>query len=390
MISRPEPRERGAIGRLPALDGLRGIAAVIVVLYHSSLVARPFIETGTVGDAWWWITQTPLKILFAGTESVLVFFVLSGLVVALPTLTRGFSWVQFLSARFLRLYLPVWGALVLATALVLLIPRSLSAVTDGAWIDNGSARSVDWAQFLSEASLWRVSYDIDNVLWSLRWELIFSILLPVFVGLALLVKRWWPAATLIACALTATGRIVAVDALVYLPVFFLGTLMAVWLPELLESLKRVPARGWVAIAVVSGALMIASWPLRPLLPSGSLGNSIVWGLAGVGAAGMILIALGSERARRALSSRPVRWLGTVSFSLYLVHVPVIQTFTYLFGDDRWYLALAVAIPASFIVAQAFFAVVERPSHRMARAVGARLSAATTARVSTSEPSLRDR
>ncbi|HEV7949025.1 MAG TPA: acyltransferase family protein, partial [Glaciihabitans sp.] len=64
--------------RLNSLDGLRGIAALVVVFYHLSLVARPFLDTGHTGDVWWWLTETPLKVFTLGTESVLVFFVLSG------------------------------------------------------------------------------------------------------------------------------------------------------------------------------------------------------------------------------------------------------------------------------------------------------------------------
>lgn len=62
--------------RILRLDGLRGVAAVGVMLYHFSLVARPELGTPT----WALLTQTPVKLLFAGTESVLIFFVLSGLV----------------------------------------------------------------------------------------------------------------------------------------------------------------------------------------------------------------------------------------------------------------------------------------------------------------------
>lgn len=66
--------------RITGLDGLRGFASLAVVLFHLSLIARPELSETT----WAWLTQSPLKILFPGTESVLVFFALSGLVVALP------------------------------------------------------------------------------------------------------------------------------------------------------------------------------------------------------------------------------------------------------------------------------------------------------------------
>ena len=100
--------------RLTQLDGLRGIAALIVVIFHLSLIAQPFLDTNSTGDAWWWMSETPLRLATDGTQAVLLFFVLSGLVVALPALRKGFSWRKYFASRFLRLYIPAWGALVLA------------------------------------------------------------------------------------------------------------------------------------------------------------------------------------------------------------------------------------------------------------------------------------
>lgn len=370
---------RDSIGRLGALDGLRGIAATVVMIYHTSLVARPFLDTGTVGDAWWWITETPLKVFTAGTEAVLVFFVLSGLVVALPTLVEGFSWTRFLTTRFLRLYLPVWGALVFAELLIVFLPRDASRVSSGEWVDTGNAQSFSLGQFLAEASLWQRSYNVDNVLWSLRWELIFTVLLPLFVLLALAVRRWWVAAASIAIVLTIAGRVVDTDALVYLPVFFLGTLMAVRLPQILAAAARRSSGFWWAATIGSLALIILSWVARPLVAAGSQLSGFLWGFAGIGAAGLILAALGFPAVIRALTSRVPQWLGKVSFSLYLVHVPVIATVAFLVRDSRWWLVALIAVPVSLVLAQVFFSAVERPSHRLARAMGttvaARLSAA---------------
>ncbi|MDA4895261.1 acyltransferase family protein, partial [Streptomyces sp. MS2A] len=106
-------------GRITGLDGLRGVAALVVLLYHASLVARPWLDPA----AWTTLTETPLKLLLAGTESVLIFFVLSGIVVALPALRGGFDWARYYPARLLRLYVPVAAALLFAAALIVLLPR---------------------------------------------------------------------------------------------------------------------------------------------------------------------------------------------------------------------------------------------------------------------------
>ncbi len=352
--------------RLTGLDGLRGVAALVVVFYHVSLVARPFLSPAE----WSLLTQTPLKLFTAGTESVLVFFVLSGLVVTLPALRDGFGWLGYYGGRMLRLYLPVWASLALAALAIALLPRDLASVTPDSWLARGNALTLSWTQLLQEGSLWKASYDVNNVLWSLRWELVFSLSLPLFVVAARALRNHWVFAAVLASAVTVTGRLVDVDALVYLPVFFLGALMAVRLPELRRAVGAWPRIGRVALGAASGTLLIASWLGRPI--EGSIGADVLWGLAGVGAAGLVVVAVGSRTAERALSSAVPRWLGKISFSLYLVQAPLIGTLAFALGDAQWKLIAAIAIPASLLLGWLFHLAVEKPTHRLAKLVGRKL------------------
>ncbi|WP_404475573.1 acyltransferase family protein [Microbacterium aerolatum] len=352
--------------RISSLDGVRGWASLVVVIYHCSLIAMPHLD-GVLAA---WLTQSPSKLAFAGTEAVLVFFVLSGFVVALPVLRDGFSWLRYYPTRVLRLYVPVWGSVVLATALIALLPRDPTRMPDGSWMQNAQATTVTWGTFFEEALLLPQSYDINNVLWSLRWELIFSLTLPVFVGLAVLLRRHALLAAAAACALTILGRIVDVEALVYLPVFLLGTLMAVRLDDLLAWLQRPRSRAfWPWLTALALALMIASWLARPVAAPGTVFGRTLWGLAGVGAALVIIAAMGWPLLRSLLEGRVSQWLGRTSYSLYLVHVPVLGTLAYLWGSDRWALVAAAGIPLSLLLAAAFHRFLEAPSHRLARYAG---------------------
>lgn len=353
--------------RIASLDGVRGVASLVVVVYHCSLVAMPHLD-GTLAT---WLTQSPSKLIFAGTEAVLVFFVLSGFVVALPVLRDGFSWSRYYPTRVLRLYLPVWASLVLATALIALVPRDPDLMPDGSWMRNAQAATVTPDLFLREASLFTPSYDINNVLWSLRWELIFSLALPLFVGAAVLLRRHALLAAVVACALTVTGRVIGVDALVYLPVFLLGTLMAVRLDDLLEWARRPRhAAFWPTLTALALVLLICSWLARPIAEPGSIPGRLVWGLAGAGAALVIIAGVGWPYLRGLLERRAPQWLGRVSYSLYLVHAPLIGTLGYLWGSEHWALIIAVGIPASLLLAGVFHRWVEAPAHRVARAAGA--------------------
>ena len=137
--SKPSPR-------LAALDGLRGFAAVIVVLWHASLtvsmlgehipmhISDEFNQLGTdaaVGSPAWWVYETPLRVLTMGTNAVTIFFVLSGFVLILPMLRgRQLNMWAYYPRRIARLWIPsafdaCWCASVITS------PASSTDAADG-------------------------------------------------------------------------------------------------------------------------------------------------------------------------------------------------------------------------------------------------------------------
>jgi uncharacterized membrane protein len=82
-------------GRVRSLDGLRGVAALIVVVHHALLTSPTLARVnygavpGSVHGFLWWMTYTPLHLIWAGPEAVFVFFVLSGFVLFLRPRRRG-------------------------------------------------------------------------------------------------------------------------------------------------------------------------------------------------------------------------------------------------------------------------------------------------------------
>ena len=161
------------------------------MLFHHSFLLIPSFSAIYQGGAApaqgslvWWLSYSPLKLLTAGGESVIVFFVLSGLVVALPVLRRPmFDWLAYYPQRVLRLVLPIIGSVVLAAILIVLVPQT-PFQEPGTWLYNYSTPHLNFFQVLAAANLFGdgTNFHINNPLWSLRWELYFSLALLLLRG----------------------------------------------------------------------------------------------------------------------------------------------------------------------------------------------------------------
>lgn len=146
--------------RLTALDGLRGFAALSVVISHIGFNARAFIDS-------------PLFFYFfrmfsAGTYSVQLFFVLSGFLIAYlyPVISSNFT---FLCKRYLRI-MPVYGTVVLYIWLLTVLPRYGLA---------GAAVGL-LAVAIGVNVLWRGLERLHN-----RWQLVGKSIFILFVSLQL-------------------------------------------------------------------------------------------------------------------------------------------------------------------------------------------------------------
>lgn len=349
--------------RIRSLDGLRGLAALQVVVFHALLVAPPvadLVAGGRASDAWVKVlAYTPLRLLWPGQEAVLIFFVLSGTVLTLPFLRRPFDAVAFYPRRLLRIYIPVWASVLLALLWTKVAPRV--ATPEGSWWVNGHDFHLSLMGFGGDMTLVVGTTWLNSVLWSLKWEVWFSLLLPLFL-LALVRHRRWPLVKLaVLLALVQIGEVTGHDSLRYLPIFGVGMLVAVELDRITALVAALGRRAWWLLAVVLVLLLTSRWVTGAFVsaPTVLAAGAVValfacWGPA---------IRLGMHRV--------VQWLGLVSFSLYLVHEPVVTSTALLLGTQNPLVVLALAGPVSLALAFLFYRGVERPAHRLARAVGER-------------------
>ncbi len=360
------------MARLRSLDGLRGIAALVVVIHHCLLLSPVLAGSYREAPVEGWgldrlLTRTPLHLLWDGTGAVLVFFVLSGYVLTLAATRSGRDgWSAYYVKRLPRLYLPVWAGLAFAVVLAELVPR---VIADGqSWWLNAHAQTVTPSLVAGDASLLKNASLIDSPLWSLRWELWFSLLLPGYIWLAVHAHRLVCVQAAGLLGLIGLGSWSGHASLLYLPVFGFGVLLAAHRDSLTAALARIGRAGWVVIGCLAVAMLTAGFTVGP---------DAEWvdrPLRSVGACFMVLLFLGCPGIARYASGRVPQWLGAVSFSLYLVHEPIaVSVAMLLHPTDSLgaYVVLAISLPLSMIVAAAFLRWVERPSLEIGRRLARR-------------------
>lgn len=357
--------------RITSLDGVRGLAA-LVVLFHHSLLVLPLLALPYFGEdtepGLAWLIDSPVHVGWLGSEAVLVFFVLSGLVVSAPFLRTPptITWRAYYPSRLVRLYLPVIASVALALVFYVAIPRAADAA-DSLWVQDHD-RPVTLVTVAMTCFLLIATSMFNSPLWSLRWEMWFSLLLPLYVVIARARRLRVAAAVALVAVLVATGLNEDFVAVFYLASFGVGVALTVVLDRL-RALRITDVTGWLLLAVVAVALTW-QWTAKGL---GWEGLASAWRpMAVLGAVLAIVLALAWPRAGSALNARPVQWLGLVSFSLYLTHEPVIVSLAHVIPTDVMWLVPILAPALCLPLAWAFHRLVEAPSHRLARSLRRRV------------------
>jgi peptidoglycan/LPS O-acetylase OafA/YrhL len=361
-----QPKTRSNSARhIPALDGLRGFAALIVVIYH----AMRYCELGawsTLGSKTGVESSVRFLIryfLWFGYSGVELFFLISGFCLFYPHFCgKRFDVRTYVVRRFVRIYPPYLAALFLSVAVTvagaplirLALPQVLDKVDAGNLVESLTFSSTHYNQafwtMVIEAK-WYFVVPMLLLLWRRSPRLKYAGVPAIFVVLVV-IGILWPASQLYPLAR-------------FLPLFLMG----VFLAEITASGRaRENERGTVRVAsfvLLAGFLAVLF--ITPGTPnwSASLKQSLPFGVFYLG---LFALALFAGRVRRVFEWMPLVWLGEVSYSLYLSHVVVMYLAAGLFagrmalsGVTLFAVQMAVSVPVCVLVGYLFYLGVEKPA-----------------------------
>ncbi len=313
------------------VDGLRGLAVMLVVFWH-------VLRADVFGMHWF-------HALNLGRMGVQLFFVISGFVIG-ALLTDRESGLRtlprFMARRMLRLTPPYFAAIALVLTLLEIFKRL-----------NPAGSYLELRPDLLLCSLAYLCYPLGlplylKVGWSLEIEVQFYLIACCIVPLALArgVRTAWLTAV---CLLAIAPFAPEATALRFAPPFVLGMAIVAY---------RRGVLGLPAFALVS------------------VGLSAYWGAAlGEAETGTILALGALAIALEVRMPAVLVWLGGISYSLYLVHLPIGPPFVSavkrggLPVDGLWpWLWCGLAIAGSIVAAWLMHRFVEAPATRWSRAI----------------------
>ena len=345
--------------RLAGLDGVRGLAALYVVVFHIFLRVFPGypVDHAPFWAAWF----------IYGRFAVVVFIVLSGFSLALSPARHRWrlgATSRFAQRRARRILPAYWGALAFSLAVAwLIIPQPGQGVPNlGSVLANTLL-----VQNFAPARLPNTNF------WSMAIEAQLYVAFPL---LLLMVRRWG------AVAMVATITLVVATVGVVGPhVSRLHTFLIHSPPEL----AALFALGVLTAGIVGASTARRSWPWAWLaLAAAAPVVATIWWLGSVWTLDHLLwvdLALGPAIAcllaglatgrpaplLRLLDTRPIRSLGLCSYSLYLIHAPIVVVVYEKIvagrvapGVPAFLVSLVLTLPLSIVLARLFASVFETP------------------------------
>jgi peptidoglycan/LPS O-acetylase OafA/YrhL len=295
---------RWRLGHRPALDGLRGVAVMLVIADHAGYLREP---SGGIG--------------------VTVFFVLSGFLITRVIVeardSGTWSMAGFVANRFVRLF---------PALLVMVTVVSLILLSRGFPFDRVEDRAVPALTYVQNMEP-RMSYPVFGQTWSLGVEEQFYLVWPLVLPWVLGRVR---ARIILAVAIVGSCAVMILFDRDWLPMHAYALLSGC----LLALLGTLPRRWW--LLPVGALALVGSVEVAP-----HFSRIYVYGPM-IATPAAVLLVVGAVHGNRLLELPPLRFVGRISYAVYLWHVPLLRLSGTTYGRTAAIPSILVAVVAAVV------------------------------------------
>ncbi len=319
------------MSKVKSVEGIRGIACFMVVLSHLSLTFFPYLhaftgEAGVDNPIQGWIYNSPFGFIYSGTSAVYIFFVLSGYILTYVALKGDVHKIIVMSVkRYPRLMIPAVVSCIFA---YILFHFSVEKSILTKWISNYGSFDYSFINAIYSGiieSFLRGKSQYNPVLWTMKIELVGSFI--VFIM----------------CFLRHKYSTIRIDLSIIMVIFFLtafkilsaslGMGLTAFTVGYLFYLYGKNTNFLISISLFVFGLYLAG------SHNGSLSYSALVSVLGQKTyslgnflSGIIIVysVIFNSHLNTFFSKKLFVFMGKVSFSVYLIHLPIISTLGVVF------------------------------------------------------------
>lgn len=388
--------------RYEELDSLRGLASLTVVFSHC-LITLPLFYAAihhekVANNMARILSHSPLHIFWAGHEAVILFFILSGFVLALGFLNKTVEYPQYIVKRFCRIYLPYIVTIVISGYLFILFTNThhideISGTSN--WFKQMWFEKISFDMVISFVfMLGSNTHNLDTVTWSLVHEMRISIFFPLMmllikkvngkpaalVGMGVIVGSSYLYLFVLPEIKTQDTALLAknfTDTLYYTAFFIFGAILAKYKDVVASLYKNLNIAIKIILPLAILIFYTSEWSFSLLgqfkyhgTPFIKLVFKTVIDLLTAAAVIILFIAvMNSVYMQKLLKISMLKFLGSISYSLYLIHPIVLLAIVHLFGNEmRLKFLIPVVVITSILVATFMYKLIEIPSMKLGRQI----------------------
>ena len=362
--------------KIESFDGLRGLACIAVLLCHfltaffplgmnysypgvASVITSSHENISLINT----LISMPIISFFSnGSLAVCIFFTLSGSVLSKNAInTNQTSILARINKRILRFYAPVSLSIIVSYIFFLSSQNEnilAGKITGSAWLSNFWVGDIPLSELLKEIlykSLFVGSSSLNPVVWTMKIELLGSVLLMSYLYLTKNTPAWLKTINIIGLAIFMIEAFEYQS--IYYALFFLGASI--------NNAVKVKSKTLLFIVFISGLYLGTYCNAYGYININGVSfydTKIIFNSIG---SLLVVYSVHCGFATRVLSGGISKFLGRISFSLYLIHFPLLMTYSTFFyiqfGNSPFamILNLTTTVALTIILATIFYYLVDK-------------------------------